>query len=306
MSEPIASARTSDARAERLRRLRPHLASPCCREPLDDRDASLSCRGCGQEFPRAAGVPLLTLDRPREWLEQRDRKLGFARRPTWRRRLLNPDITDKRLQARRLEDFLAPYGPSSIVVDVGSSLVRRTAAIVCFDLIPTDDVDLVGDLHRMPLADGSVDAVVCTGVLEHVDDPDRAVNELRRVLKPGGRIYVSLPFLQGYHPSPRDYRRFTRDGARQLMAPFAIDALVNTRGSGSTVTWILSSFLAQIVSFGLPGAYALARALFGWLLLPIKYLDPWLTRSPFDHYITSGFTVIATKLAEDGAERGAR
>jgi SAM-dependent methyltransferase len=149
----------------------------------------------------------------------------------------------------------------------------------------------------MPLAPETVDAIVCTGVLEHVEEPALVMSELRRVLKPGGRLYVSLPFLQGYHPSPHDYRRFTRDGARQLFREFDIEALVNTRGSASTVNWVVSSFLAELFAFGNARAYAVARALFGWMLLPLKYLDPWLSKNAFDHYITSGFTVIGTKPA---------
>jgi hypothetical protein len=79
------------------------------------------------------------------------------------------------------------------------------------------------------------------------------------------------------------------------MSRFEIVELVNTRGSGSAITWILSSFLAELVSFGSRRAYGLAKALFGWLLLPIKYLDYWLATNPFDHYITSGFTVVGRK-----------
>jgi SAM-dependent methyltransferase len=310
MNDRIALDRTSDPsgrpsgsasaeRAERLRRLRPHLACPLCGGYLEDAAGALGCRECRRTFPVLDGVPLLVPEVSPEWAEQRERKVRFARRTGWRRRLLNPDITSKRLQQRRLAEFLAPYDPPAIVLDVGSSLLRRTDAIVCFDLIPTPEVDLVGDLQRMPLADSSVDAVVCTGVLEHVENPERAVAEFARILKPDGRIYVSLPFLQGYHPSPTDFRRYTRDGARQLMRSFDIELLASTRGSASTVTWVLSSFLAELVSFGRPRLYAVSRALFGWLLLPLKYLD-YLADDPFDHFIASGFTVIARRPRLDG------
>lgn len=235
------------------------------------------------------------LEASAEWVRQTEQKLRFAAQPSWRRRLLNPSLTTKGHQNRRIREFLDGLATSALVMDVGSSLRRLSSEILCFDLIPTAGVDLVGDLHRVPLTDGSLDAVVCTGVLEHVQDPDRVVAELWRVLRPGGRIYVSLPFLQGYHPSPTDFHRFTRDGARRLLAAFEIEQLQNTRGSASAVTWILSSFLAELVSFRSARLYGVTKALFGWVLLPLKYLDYWLAESPFDHYITSGFTVVATK-----------
>ncbi|MGH7820864.1 MAG: hypothetical protein ACREQ9_13945, partial [Candidatus Binatia bacterium] len=52
-----------------------------------------------------------------------------------------------------------------------------------------------------------------------------------RSADPAAEPSSRIPFLQGYHPSPTDYRRFTRDGARKLMSPFTIDQVVNTRGS---------------------------------------------------------------------------
>ena len=294
------SGRTSEA-AARAERLRPLLRSPCCAARLNSGDGLQRCVECGSEFPVLDGVPILLRDVPAEWASKTEAKTRFARRPAWRRRLLNPDLTTKGQQTRRLTEFLSAYPRGAAVMDVGSSLRRISSDVLCFDLIPTPGVDVVGDLHRIPIAEDSLDGVICTGVLEHVADPHRVVRELWRVLKPGGRIYVSTPFLQGYHPSPTDFWRFTRDGARHLMEPFAIELVLNTRGSASTVTWILSSFLAELVSFGSLKAYAAARALFGWILLPLKYLDYVISENPFDHFITSGFTVIAIKRSTAGA-----
>ncbi|HEV2891469.1 MAG TPA: class I SAM-dependent methyltransferase [Frankiaceae bacterium] len=53
-----------------------------------------------------------------------------------------------------------------------------------------------GDVARLPLADATFDAVVCKDVLEHVADPRLVIREVRRVLRPGGRVYVSVPDAQ--------------------------------------------------------------------------------------------------------------
>jgi predicted SAM-dependent methyltransferase len=55
------------------------------------------------------------------------------------------------------------------------------------DIIPhSASVNLLGDAHVLPLADGSMDAVVMKFVLEHVPEPAKVVSEIFRVLKPGG------------------------------------------------------------------------------------------------------------------------
>ena len=62
--------------------------------------------------------------------------------------------------------------------------------------------DLVCDITSIPVADGSFDAVLCTEVFEHLPDPQRALQELARVLKPGGRMMLTAPFRSLYHQDP--------------------------------------------------------------------------------------------------------
>lgn len=79
------------------------------------------------------------------------------------------------------------------------------------------------DVLNLSWPEGHVDAVICLEVLEHVTDPFRAARELVRVLKPGGRLLLSVPFLTGYHGKPGDrhnprhdafpdFWRFTHEG----------------------------------------------------------------------------------------------
>jgi SAM-dependent methyltransferase len=91
--------------------------------------------------------------------------------------------------------------------------------------------DVRADAHRLPLADASVDWVLLVGVLEHVDDPDRVLEEARRVLKPGGLGYVAVPFLQMDHAA-QDYVRWTRQGFERLLSDhdFAIEQMVPNGG----------------------------------------------------------------------------
>jgi SAM-dependent methyltransferase len=85
------------------------------------------------------------------------------------------------------------------------------------------------DIHAMTFADESFDAVLCLEVLEHVADPHTAAREICRVLRPGGRLFLTAPFVAPYHgkgESPGhdgypDYWRFTHQGLARLFSPFA-------------------------------------------------------------------------------------
>jgi SAM-dependent methyltransferase len=91
----------------------------------------------------------------------------------------------------------------------------------------TPGCDLVLDVRRMPeIRDASVDAIYCSGVLEHVDDVSAAVGELTRVLRSGGCLLLGLPFRQGIHLAPHDFWRFTEHGIRFLLRQdYEIEAL---------------------------------------------------------------------------------
>jgi len=69
----------------------------------------------------------------------------------------------------------------------------------------TSAIDIVSDITDIPVSDASFDAVLCTEVLEHVSDPVAALNELERVLKPGGTLIVTAPFVSMTNFAPYHY-----------------------------------------------------------------------------------------------------
>jgi len=83
---------------------------------------------------------------------------------------------------------------------------------------------VTGDLLSMPLGDGSVDAVLCTETLEHVTDPGPFLVELARVLRPGGRLFLTAPLSFKEHQQPHDYFRYTRFGLRLLLERAGLEA----------------------------------------------------------------------------------
>ncbi|MBJ7329691.1 MAG: methyltransferase domain-containing protein [Solirubrobacteraceae bacterium] len=77
--------------------------------------------------------------------------------------------------------------------------------------------DVIADLAELPLPDDDIDLVVCTEVLEHVPEPGRALRELARVLRPGGRLLLTVPFVGELHEEPHDYYRYTPYGLEHLL-----------------------------------------------------------------------------------------
>lgn len=77
-------------------------------------------------------------------------------------------------------------------------------------------LDAISDLTRIPIADGTFDAAICTQVLEHVREPKIVLQEINRVLLPGGHLFVSVPQWWFQHQKPHDYFRYTSFGLRYL------------------------------------------------------------------------------------------
>jgi SAM-dependent methyltransferase len=78
--------------------------------------------------------------------------------------------------------------------------------------------DLHGRAEELPVPDASFDVVLCLQVLEHVEEPARAVRELHRATAPGGRVLAATHGVQVYHPNPDDLWRWTHAGLQRLFA----------------------------------------------------------------------------------------
>lgn len=102
--------------------------------------------------------------------------------------------------------------------------------------------DVFADAARLPFAAACMDAVVCFEVLEHLRDPSAALAEMARVLKPGGTLLLSMPFLYPIHDAPHDFQRLTEYGlARDLaLAGFEVVS-IRKRGHAVRAAGLLMS-----------------------------------------------------------------
>lgn len=78
-------------------------------------------------------------------------------------------------------------------------------------------IDFNFDVRDLKFNDCEFDVVVCMSILEHIPNPMQALHELYRVLKPGGIVWIQMPFHFPYHESPKDYWRASPDGLREWM-----------------------------------------------------------------------------------------
>ncbi len=162
-----------------------------------------------------------------------------------------------REEAARAHAELGPYR----VLDVGCGAKPYQPLFAPFarefigvDPVENPHAELVGSIEDLPVEDGSYDVVLCNQVLEHCDNPMRAVSELRRITAPGGRVLVSTHGVMAYHPSPTDYWRWTHAGLEKLFTDNgAWESVRVTPASGTTAC------LGMIVSMYLDLAFRRLR-----------------------------------------------
>jgi SAM-dependent methyltransferase len=77
--------------------------------------------------------------------------------------------------------------------------------------------DILAHAGRIPLDDGGLDAIMSTQMLEHVPEPWLVIEEFFRVLRPGGRLWLTAPMVWYLHEEPYDYYRYTAHGLRFLL-----------------------------------------------------------------------------------------
>ena len=124
--------------------------------------------------------------------------------------------------------------------EINAHLVARGLNATTVDVDPERQPDLLTSVESLvPLADASVDAVFCLEVLEHVPDSQAAANSIGRVLRPGGWLVGSTPFLLGIHDAPHDYYRFTEHGLRYLFRNFQVVELRPRNGYFDSIAVLL-------------------------------------------------------------------
>jgi SAM-dependent methyltransferase len=121
------------------------------------------------------------------------------------------------------------------VLDAGSGSAPYRELFTAFEYVTADwpnsphaeaeQADITCSLDAIPVAGTSFDAVLCTQVLEHVPEPRDVLRELHRVLVPGGRLWMTVPFVWELHEEPYDFYRYTHHGVRRIVKDAGFEVL---------------------------------------------------------------------------------
>lgn len=159
--------------------------------------------------------------------------------------------------------------------------------------------DIVADLNKpLPLQDEAIDCVVAFEVLEHIAEPAVMLAEANRILRPNGRLLLSVPFQWWIHEAPWDYQRFTRYGLEYQLRKAGFTSISIHPTSGFWSMWILK-LNYQLVR--LVRGPRLIRIIIRLVLIPIWWsgqaLSPLLDGHWPDDRETVGYVASANKEA---------
>ena len=215
------------------RSLRDLLACPDCHGALAGEQGELCCQNCGGIFPICNGIPI------------------FLREPV----AVVPAEHESNALGPEFEQILERGEGLTLHLGAGGS-ARRYRNCIEFEHKIFRHTDVIGDAHALPFRDEVFDRVFAFNVFEHLRNPALAAAEIRRVLKPGGRLVVHTAFLQPLHEAPHHYFNATEAGVREWFRDFAIEhcEVSGNFSPGFMLGFIAATLLEALRESGAPRA----------------------------------------------------
>lgn len=181
-----------------------------------------------------------------------------------------------------------PTGPLGRVLDYGAGNSPYRQLLDCECYVAADlgqnvagNIDyLIEPGRRLPIEDAAFDVILLLDVIEHVPNPDFVLGEIRRLLAPGGRLLLSVPFLYREHETPHDIARYTIFGMRELLRRQNAD-IVRMAKVGNAYYTLLSLFLERGIVNGERSRLGLAGRVVNRVLRAlVPLLSPLLRKPP--------------------------
>jgi SAM-dependent methyltransferase len=154
------------------------------------------------------------------------------------------------------------------------------------------NIHIYSPLHEIPREDGYFDVVFCNAVLEHVENPEEVIREFARVCRPGGLLYLCVPFMQPEHKDPTDFQRYTAEGLIALVQRqgFVVEKVEAMHNVYTTLAWLVLCWLSA--------SRCLRNVLLNWILFqPLCYLSRHGKEQVFA--TASAYRVIARRLGQE-------
>jgi SAM-dependent methyltransferase len=154
-------------------------------------------------------------------------------------------------------DQMVQTMPGELFLDLGCGRrAHKFENCLYLEVYPSVSADVIVDADcTYPILDNSFAGIGCFAVLEHTRKPWLVVQEMRRMLKPGGRVFIDWPFLQPVHGYPSHFFNATREGLTSIFEDEGFKVLHAFTGAHQTaaytIWWILGRFAHQIADEGL-------------------------------------------------------
>jgi SAM-dependent methyltransferase/uncharacterized protein YbaR (Trm112 family) len=267
---------------------------------LDEKNSCLITDDKSAKYPLLNGsIPILLADQ--EWADEYTSSSSAEKEPypaesessilgKLKTRLLRDHRTNSSVAA--FTSVIASAPEDALCLSIGGGPDRKCPNLVNLNIEPFPGVDVVADAHFLPYADESVDAIFCEAVLEHLYDPGRAVSEMYRVLKAGGKLLAITPFLQPYHGYPHHYQNFTLRGHMQLFISkhFEISESGTCVGPTFAIVVLNYKYIEHYVPLG-----KLLSKIYGVIAVLFTPLDRLLNDKSNAHILASTTYVVAKK-----------
>jgi SAM-dependent methyltransferase len=189
-----------------------------------------------------------------------------------------------------LDRFIAAHASGRRTLDIGAQNGPYGAHFprrVGLDIRPGAGVRIIGDAQVLGIRDAAFDVVLCTEVLEHLPEPQKAIDEMYRVLAPGGQLLLTTRFLFPIHDAPHDYFRFTKYGLRHLLRRFEIVELREETDAVGTLAVLTQRLGMQAETLG-------------WTPLRALWLIAAQLARPFSFLITREYGDSRRRVPEHG------
>jgi SAM-dependent methyltransferase len=183
----------------------------------------------------------------------------------------------------------------AVIIDLGSGPERLGREFINVDVFPFPEVDIVANAEDLPFHSNSIDGAVSESLFEHVPDAGKVANEMVRVVKPGGYIYVSAPLIHPYHASPDDYNRWTISGLKHLFPDLEIIESGVRSGPWSAFLMFMAYWLGVIFSLGSARIAPFLAHVFMLILGPFKYLDYFFMKMPGADAVSAHLYILGKK-----------
>lgn len=221
-------------------------------------------------------------------------------------RPVSPNRLGRALSAKltriTLDRFIAARATALRTLDLGAQNGPYASFFptrVGLDIRPGAGVHVIGDAQALGIGDATFDVILCTEVLEHLPEPQRAIDEMYRVLRPGGRLVLTTRFLFPIHDAPHDYFRFTKYGLRHLLRRFEVVAVEEETDAVGTIAVLLQRLGMQAQTLGRTPLRAIwlvaAQAARPFSFLITREYGDSRRLSPERGIMTSGYHVDARK-----------